>query len=105
MPVVSTTLGAEGLGLEPDVHLLVADEAGAFAAACVRLLEDRDLRLRLTEEANRLFLERFQWTSSMEVMKKLMLETAQAGQTSTSTLRPPSHRLRTRYGPFSAPWS
>ncbi len=90
LPVVSTTLGAEGLGIKPDVHLLVADEPEAFAAACIRLLEDLDLRARLTEEAHRLFLERFQWSYAKDRIKELMV------QVSTSTLRPPSHRRSTR---------
>lgn len=41
--VVSTSLGAEGLDLDPGKELLVADSAGAFARACVRVLEERDL--------------------------------------------------------------
>jgi glycosyltransferase involved in cell wall biosynthesis len=38
-PVVSTTIGAEGLPLEEGEHILRADDAAAFAAACVRLLQ------------------------------------------------------------------
>jgi hypothetical protein len=76
LPVVSTTLGAEGLGATPDVHLLVADEPRAFAAACIRLLEDQELRARLTEEAYRLFLERFQSSYAKNRIKELLLATA-----------------------------
>jgi glycosyltransferase involved in cell wall biosynthesis len=43
-PVVSTTIGAEGLEAEPGRHLLVADGAEAFAAAVVRLLLSQQLR-------------------------------------------------------------
>src|SRR5205807_1576985 len=46
--IVSTSLGWEGLpGVEPGRHLLVADSPRDFAAATVRLLEDRELRGRL----------------------------------------------------------
>ena len=79
VPVVSTTLGAEGLGLKPGVHLLIADDARAFSAACARLLVDRELRLRLTEEAHRLFLDRFQWDHARDRIKELMLSTARDG--------------------------
>ena len=82
IPVVSSTLGAEGLGLEPDVHFLVADEPTAFAAACIRLLEDSDLRLRLTAEAYRLFLERYQSEHARDRIKDLMLATALAATSS-----------------------
>ncbi len=93
VPVVSTTLGAEGLGLEPDVHLLVADDAGAFADACVRVLEDSGLRLALTEEAHRLFLERYQWGHAKDRIKELMLRTAQGGSKKAvdELKRPPGH--------------
>lgn len=48
-PVVSTSIGAEGLGLRHDEHLLVSDEPDAFAREAARLLRDRDLRRRLAE--------------------------------------------------------
>jgi polysaccharide biosynthesis protein PslH len=43
-PVVSTTVGAEGLGATPGRHLLVADSPVDFAAECARLMRDRALR-------------------------------------------------------------
>ncbi|WP_157817865.1 glycosyltransferase [Candidatus Thiodictyon syntrophicum] len=46
-PIVSTTLGVEGLGLIPGRHLLVADSAEDLAAACCRLLTDPALRAEL----------------------------------------------------------
>ena len=39
VPVVSTTIGAEGLQVEHGVHLLLADDPEAFAAACERLAD------------------------------------------------------------------
>lgn len=62
LPVVSTSLGAEGLGLEHGRHLLLADDAAAFAAAIVRLSTDEALRAHLTVQAHALFLERYQWS-------------------------------------------
>ena len=38
VPVVSTTLGAEGLDVADGVHLLLGDTASALAEACARLL-------------------------------------------------------------------
>jgi len=43
LPVVTTTIGAEGMGLVDGTHALVADSADAFAAAVVSLHEDREL--------------------------------------------------------------
>ncbi len=39
-PMVSTTLGCEGVDVQDGEHLLVADSPGSFAAAVVRLFED-----------------------------------------------------------------
>lgn len=47
LPVVSTSIGAEGMGLLNERHLLVADDPHAFAAAVVRLYTDSDLWQRI----------------------------------------------------------
>lgn len=59
VPVVSTSIGAEGLDVEPGVHLLVADHPGEFADAVIRLLHDAELRVGLADAAERLYLERY----------------------------------------------
>lgn len=60
IPVVSTTLGAEGLGIVHRETALLADTPEEFAAACVELLADAALRARLVNAAERLFLSRFE---------------------------------------------
>jgi sugar transferase (PEP-CTERM/EpsH1 system associated) len=50
-PVVSTTVGAEGLDISPGEDILIADEPAAFAEACVRLIRDADERRRLARAA------------------------------------------------------
>ncbi len=60
-PVVSTRLGAEGLDVTDGEHFLAADTAPDFAAALVRLLEDRALQLRLSQAARDLVTARFGW--------------------------------------------
>lgn len=49
LPVVSTTIGAEGMGLEDGVHALVADEPEEFAAQTLRLLGEDTLWARLSQ--------------------------------------------------------
>jgi glycosyltransferase involved in cell wall biosynthesis len=58
-PVVTTTIGGEGLGATGGVHLLIADGPEAFAAAVVRLLRDAPLRSRLGDAARRFAEERY----------------------------------------------
>lgn len=47
IPVVSTTVGAEGLDVEHERELLLADDPAEFASACISVLTDDDLRRRL----------------------------------------------------------
>ena len=61
VPMISTTLGVEGLPVTPGEHLLVADTAEAFAAAVLRLLADAALRSRLAGAARALLELRFSW--------------------------------------------
>jgi glycosyltransferase involved in cell wall biosynthesis len=59
IPVVSTSLGAEGLGTADGVHLLIGDDPGGMAEASARLLLDPELRKKITSEAHDLFVESF----------------------------------------------
>lgn len=59
VPVVSTSIGAEGLDVVPDRHLLVADTPGDFAAACAKLIDDPALRESFAEAGRQLVLERY----------------------------------------------
>ncbi|MBX9965101.1 MAG: glycosyltransferase family 4 protein [Burkholderiales bacterium] len=63
-PVVSTTIGAEGLEVEPDQDLLIADDPDAFANACATLLTSTDHRRRLVAHAK----NRVQETYSLEAI-------------------------------------
>ena len=62
--VVSTSLGAEGLGAVAGTHLLLADDAASFAAAIDRALEDPALRQRLGESGRELYLQNFTWPAA-----------------------------------------
>lgn len=50
-PVISTSIGAAGLGVTDGEHLLLADSPEAMVAACLRLAGDADLRSRLAAAA------------------------------------------------------
>jgi glycosyltransferase involved in cell wall biosynthesis len=60
-PVVSTTLGCEGLPVRHGEHLLLADTPEDFAASVARLAGDDALRAHLCTAARRLVEERFDW--------------------------------------------
>jgi len=50
LPVVSTTIGAEGLETSHGDNILLADTADAFAQSVIHVLHDRSLSNRLSEQ-------------------------------------------------------
>jgi len=72
VPVVSTPLGAEGLGVEDGRHLLLAGSASALASACARLLTDLPLRRRLVEAAHRHYLDSFESACAEEAVADIV---------------------------------
>ena len=61
LPVVSTSIGAEGLDVEAGKHLLIADGEVGLADAILRILEDHSLRQRLTSAGRALVQEVYDW--------------------------------------------
>jgi glycosyltransferase involved in cell wall biosynthesis len=73
-PVVSTTLGAEGLPVQEGEHLLLADTAEDFARAAVHLLEDPELRSRLRSNARRFVEGGYRWDDCARAQLQLYKE-------------------------------
>ncbi len=59
LPVVTTSMGAEGMGLVDGEHLLVGDDVDALADAIVRLSTDDDLWRRLAAAGRARIDERY----------------------------------------------
>ena len=59
--VVSTTIGAEGLELENNRHLLIADSPSQFADTVVSLLEDPTRTKALGKAGRARVEERYGW--------------------------------------------
>jgi glycosyltransferase involved in cell wall biosynthesis len=60
-PVVSTTIGAEGLPVTDGIDILLADDPKNFAAAVVRLLGDKGLAQALGAQAAGKVRDQFGW--------------------------------------------
>ncbi|MDQ2855033.1 MAG: glycosyltransferase [Acidobacteriota bacterium] len=60
-PIVSTTIGAEGLPVKPESDILLADTPETFAAAVVRVLEDEEFAFHLGRRSAKLVREQFGW--------------------------------------------
>lgn len=64
LPVVSTTLGAEGLGATPGAEILLADSADSFVNSISALLESEELRRRLGGAGRQRYEEAFTWQAA-----------------------------------------
>jgi glycosyltransferase involved in cell wall biosynthesis len=60
-PVVSTRFGALGYDVENGRELLLADDPGEFADACVALIRDPGKGVPMAERAHAAFLEKWTW--------------------------------------------
>jgi glycosyltransferase involved in cell wall biosynthesis len=64
--VVSTTIGAEGLGARDGEHLVLADGAEEFADAVQKLLDDPARGRRIGAAGRELYLNRYTWPAAWE---------------------------------------
>jgi len=69
IPVVSTHVGAEGVPVRPEKELLLADQPADFAAAAVRLMDDRALRERLCAASRVLVRDQFDWRTVIPALE------------------------------------
>jgi len=61
LPVVSTSLGIEGIEAKDGIHALIKDSAVGLAEATVKILADKKLAERLSENAFELVMNNFNW--------------------------------------------
>jgi glycosyltransferase involved in cell wall biosynthesis len=72
VPVVSTTIGAEGLPLENGTQIHIADEPQAFADRCIALMEDQPARMRMAQAAWDTVSSRFSWEAVSKEFERLL---------------------------------
>jgi glycosyltransferase involved in cell wall biosynthesis len=79
VPVVSTSVGCEGLAVVNGEHLLIADEAHEFADACLRVLGDDVLRRHLVESGCSLFDAKYSLSSTRARVTEIVDRATRAG--------------------------
>jgi glycosyltransferase involved in cell wall biosynthesis len=67
-PVVTTSIGCEGLEVTDGEHLLIGDSAADFARQVLRLLREPELRHRITVAARKLVERRYDWSIIAETL-------------------------------------
>ncbi len=71
MPVVTTTVGLEGIQAQPSKDVLVEDTPHAFAQAVINLLNDKSLQDQLSKNGRRLAENRYDWQVILKDLDKV----------------------------------
>lgn len=71
LPVVSTSIGAEGLSVKNGENILLSDQPEEFADNVIKLLQDQKNREEIGEKALTLIQKRFSWGAVTEVFETL----------------------------------
>jgi tetratricopeptide (TPR) repeat protein len=80
LPVVTTSLGCEGLNVVDGSHLLIRDEPAEFATAVVQLVEDATLRQTLRQQGRELVEQQYDWNQIFDRAVNQMLTAQQSHQ-------------------------
>jgi sugar transferase (PEP-CTERM/EpsH1 system associated) len=73
-PVVATSIAAAAIEAVPGRDLLVADHAGDFADAVLRVLDDRALAAKLARNGRELVERRYTWQASADALERVWLD-------------------------------
>jgi glycosyltransferase involved in cell wall biosynthesis len=71
MPVVTTTVGLEGIHAELERDVLVADAATEFAERVIELLNDTALQEKLSRNGRHLAETKYDWQTALAAMKPI----------------------------------
>ncbi len=84
VPVVTTTVGCEGIGIETGVHACIADDAITMANACVALLADPARARQLASTGQDFVQQRFLWPTIVNQLADTLREVVRTRVDGTS---------------------
>jgi glycosyltransferase involved in cell wall biosynthesis len=73
MPVVTTTVGLEGIEATPGSDIMVADHPSEFANSVIELLENEELQTQLAMNSRQIAEERYEWRKRLVDLKKIFV--------------------------------
>lgn len=89
LPVVSTSLGCEGLQVEAGVHLLIQDCPRGFAEAVVGLMQDTRQQHTLRQQGRQLVEQHYDWTAIYKQAEHQYVQAFRAWHQHRQLLRSP----------------
>lgn len=72
LPIVTTSIGAEGLNLKHGENVLIADSGEDFADSIVQLYNDKDLWMKLSLNSQKFVESRFSQETFFQLIKNMM---------------------------------
>ena len=96
LPVVSTTVGVEGIDCTDGEHCLIADQPGALAKQLSEVLNNPDVGATLSRVARRLAVEHYDWDRTCDQIRACYGEllTAMPGDSAASVTAPEENRAK-----------
>jgi len=89
IPIVSTTIGYEGIKVTPGHDILVGDTPEAFAAEVLRVLNDPDLGQRLADNGRRLAEEKYDYRNACRPLEAVLARAAQKDRSNSRSRQEP----------------
>ena len=80
VPVITTSLAANGVDVVKDEHLLVADDPASCTHAILKLMQDRSERLRLSKAGRARVMSHHHWPNSMQRLDSILADAMQKRQ-------------------------
>jgi glycosyltransferase involved in cell wall biosynthesis len=71
-PIVSTSLGAEGIPSKNGENIIIADDPEDFAVGIENLLKDREIFERIRRAGRTLVEEKYAWAKGVEVLEGIL---------------------------------
>lgn len=75
-PVISTTVGCEGIDVTPEQDVIIADEPEVFAERTIELLTNEQLRNRLATNGYNLVLSKYRWEKIVNEIENIFMSLA-----------------------------
>ncbi|MDR2439376.1 MAG: glycosyltransferase family 4 protein [Planctomycetaceae bacterium] len=75
IPVLSTTIGAEGLNVEHNKNIVLADDPASFANHCIELLGNPKKRTQLVQAGRQLVEEQYDWKQISPLVETAWIKT------------------------------
>lgn len=75
MPIVTTSIGAEGIDVQPGRDIEIANSSYDFAKSVINLLQNKTKRDEIKINARRIATEKYDWNIIGELLKSAYIET------------------------------